>query len=399
MAAVLLLSSACSGSGPKLTKEPVLDRAMKAMGKMAGTATGTIELAGGKSTFSVQWKGDLATGLGSVVGSIPAAGRLVPLDARWRSGSMYLKRTAQPQDYGSQPIGQVLGVKAGDSVWTYGSSTTSSANVLAAFSPPDVVRILAGGGVASAAIGPTLTDGSNQRVEVKSSRGLLFNWVGTKSAQLRVDKDDLVRYVEVRFGNERFTMAIEYSDVLPTVNVPPASELQTKSAAPVTPIGPYRTLRTGQTAGLQWSVQRAPGRDGALCWRWTSEPGVTVMKPTYRNDTRCFPSRDPDTDPVDLVDFVLTATGSGENSAVVVYMPKSITKGKLGFIGGGTQEVAIDDGLLVWVGPTATPPGFLALSSPEGEILCGIGAVGSVGDLGNESLYGDPFGTAWLCQN
>ena len=85
-------------------------------------------------------------------------------------------------------------------------------------------------------------------------------------------------------------------------------------------------------------------------------------------------------------------------SAVVAVVPRNITSAKLGHVGGRTETVTVTDGVLVWVGPSTEPLGFVEFTTPTGPIGCGVGAVSSFGDLNSDQLVGNPFGSAWLCQ-
>ncbi len=394
----IVVMVACSSNAPKFTKEPILVRAAKATEKLGGTAAATVDLAGGHSTFTVQWKGGLLRGVGAVHGTLPGAHGQVPLDARWRGGQMYLKRSASEGDLGLTPLGQLMTVLPGQSLWMYGPTANATARVLAGLSPPDMVSALAVNGTTTTSKGPRVDGQATTQVVVEGNTGLLFNWIGAKHAELLVDSHDLVRRIAVSVGTERLAMDIKYSNVVPVVEAPAAFELKSNAPSPVVPNGPYRSVRGGSANHVEWAVQRAPGTDGATCWRWTSTPTLQVVKPNYLTDTRCFKAHPAGSDPVDLIDFVLTTDGSRSVAAVVATIPAGITQATLGFVGGRTQKATISGGLLTWVGPSAEPLGYVGFATKDGTINCGIGAVSSIGDLNNDQLVGNPFGSAWLCQ-
>ena len=135
------------------------------------------------------------------------------------------------------------------------------------------------------------------------------------------------------------------------------------------------------------------------CWRWASTPSLPVIKPNYRDDTRCYPPVDPDADLIDKLEFILTTNGAQtDNAAIVATVPVGVSAIKLGHVGGRVETAKADAGLLIWVGSSEEPLGFVEFTTGTGTIGCGIGAVSSMGDHTNDTLVGNPFGSAWLCQ-
>lgn len=399
----LLAASGCddSSSRPRLVppKPSLLDTAAKATANAGGTARGSIDLGSGHGAYQVHWKGALSTGLGVATGTLPGAVAPVPLDARWRGGQVYFRRTAKAEDFGTSPIGQLVGLQPGSAIWSTGSATSVSTRIFGIFSPPDLALALASSGKEKVTTGPTIDGHATRLVTVTGHLGLLFNWVGSKRAEVLIDERNLVRRATVHYGNERVRLDVAYSSAEPKVAAPPAKELEQKAPPPIAPIGPFRTARAGNDLGVVWALQRAPAPDGAACWRWTSTPALEVVKPNFSTDTRCPPPVGAGADITDRIEFVLWTDGTKSNvAAVVAVVPSDITQATLGFVGGRTAPATITDGLLTWVGSSDEPLGYVGLVSGTTTINCGIGAVSTPADLTNDQLVGNPFGSAWLCQ-
>ena len=140
---------------------------------------------------------------------------------------------------------------------------------------------------------------------------LVLNWPTAKDAVVLLDGKDRARRITVSFGQESVRLDVRYSGVAPTVKIPPADQLAAKTPPPPGPTGPFLTVRTGNDAGVAWTLQKAPGRAGTECWRWSSTPPLAVVQPNYLADTRCLAPMDTATDdPADQVDFLLWTDGT-----------------------------------------------------------------------------------------
>jgi hypothetical protein len=389
-------SSAGSGTG---TQHTVLGDAAAAMAKEAGTAKGSITLTQGNGSFASKWQGYFTSGRGVATGTLPGTGKPA-LDARWTKGQIYVRRTASVAEYGNSPIGQLAAVKPDTALWMAVPASNIASRVFAPVSPPDLVLALASLTKQTVTDGPKIGGATTRKVTVEGP-GLLFNWIGVKRAEVLLDGHDLARRVTVSFGREKLQVDVAYSKVSPSVQPPSAADLATRTPPPPGPIGPFLAVRTGTDAGVAWTLQKAPGRNGTDCWRWSSTPPLAVVQPNYLTDTRCVApmTADPGGDPSDQVDFLLWTDGAAPSAAVVARFPQSITQATLGFVGGRTETVPVSGGLLTWVGPSSEPLGYVGLQDGGTAIQCGVASVTSTADLTNESLVGDPFHSAWSCQS
>jgi hypothetical protein len=411
--AAALAFSACSsssgsnaGSNPSATEDhtlPLLTKAAEATGAGQGVARGRMELgrpgALTGTTYSVRWQGTFADGRGTATGHLPGASGAA-LEARWTGGSIYLHRTATEADLGNSPLGQLAAVLPGTALWTTVPAASTAARVVTPLSPADLLTALAVNGKETETDGPTVAGSPTRKLVVVGSVGLVFNWAGPKRAEVLLDQQGRARRITVTYQGQTIRLDVAYTKSTPTVTPPSAADLALKTPAPITPIGPYRTVRTGTDQGVAWTLQQAPGRNGSTCWRWSSTPPLAVVQPSYLTDTRCVAAPSPNDDLADQINFVLWTDGTKANTAAVVaVVPPSLTQATLGFVGGTTAPAAIDNGLLVWVGPSSASLGYVGFDHNGTQINCGIGAVSSPGDLSNDSLVGDGFHAPWSCQS
>jgi hypothetical protein len=402
LAATLAVAGCSSDSGSEAAPpgaHSVLGDAATAMRKAEGTARGTIVLTTGRSRFTTRWQGDFADGRGAVTGHLPGTGA-PELDARWSGGTIYVRRTTSLAQYGNSPLGQLTTVRPDTAIWTTVPANNLVARVFAPLSPPDLVAALATAGTQSVSDGPRVDGVATRKVTVKDHTTLLLNWVAAKNAEVLLDGKDRARRITVTFGREHVRLDVRYSGTAPEVRIPARDELQTKTPPPPEPTGPFLTVRTGTDAGVAWTLQKAPSRNGSDCWRWSSTPPLAVVQPNYLTDTRCLAGMDASDDPADQVDFLLWTDGTqAAAAAVVARFPATITQATLGFAGGRTTTVPVSDGLLAWVGPSAEPLVYVGLATGGTTIDCGVGAVSGPQDLTNDGLVGDPFHSAWSCQS
>lgn len=396
--------TACSSDSEPSSEAPgndsVLGRAADAMADAQGTADGSMRLAAGRTTYTSRWQGTFADGRGTSTGNLPAPGR-PRLDIRWTDDHVYAQRTVDPATSGTSPIFQLTAVRPGAARWVTVPASNMAVHVLAPLSPPDLVRVLSSSGKQSVSDGPKVGGATTRKVTVTDHATLLFNWAGSKDAEVLLDGQDRARRVTVTAGEEQVRVDVRYTDSAPDVEPPSAEDLETKAPAAPGPIGPFRTIRTGDAAGTTWTLQQAPGRNDTECWRWTSTPPMTVVQPNYQADTRCMAPMTPDgpdVDPADQIDFVLWTNGDGPSAVVVAHFPSDITQATLGYVGGRTETVPVTDGLLTWVYPSSEPLGYVGLERAGTPIACGVAAVSSIEDLTNDSLVADPFTAPWSCQ-
>src|SRR5689334_16710308 len=395
--------SACdSGSGSTATgagNGSPLAKAATATAAASGTARGTFDLTQGRGTYSVRWKGDFAKGAGLTTGHLPGV-PAPPLEVRWLGGDIYVHRTASTDVWGNSPIGQLAAVRPDTAVWSTVPADQAGARVFAPLSPADLLTALSTSGTQKVSDGPTLGGVRTRKVEVTDHIGVLFNWVGAKQAEVLLDGKDRLRRATVTYGKEQLELTVAYPSRPVSVSPPSKADLAVKTPPPPEPAGPFLTVRTGNDAGAAWTLQRAPGRDGGSCWRFTSTPAMPVVKPNYNTDTRCVPPVAAGADVTDQTDFVLWTDGSTvPQAAVVAAVPPSITQATLGFVGGRIQPATVSNGLLTWVGPSSEPLAYVGFQDGATKIDCGIGAVSSPADLVNDAAVGNPFGSAWLCQS
>ncbi len=403
LAATIAVAGCSSDSGSEAAppgNQSVLGKAATAMRKAEGTARGTIALSTGRSRFTTRWQGDFADGRGVTTGHLPGTDTPA-LDARWSGGTIYVRRTTSQDQYGNSPLGQLTSVRPDTAIWTAVPAGNVASRVFAPLSPPDLVAALSDSGTQSVTDGPEVGGVPTRKVTVKGQTTLVLNWPTAKNAVVLLDGKNRARRITVSLGRESVRLDVRYSGVAPTVKIPPADQLAAKTPPAPGPTGPFLTVRTGNDAGVAWTLQKAPGRAGTECWRWSSTPPLAVVQPNYLADTRCLAPMDTATDdPADQVDFLLWTDGTQAATAgLVARFPSSITEATLGFAGGRTETVPVSDGLLTWVGPSAEPLAYVGLQTGGTTIDCGVGAVASPDDLTNDGLVGDPFHSAWSCQS
>ncbi len=400
LTATLALAACCSdaGSAEPAGEHSVLGEAAAALREAEGTAKGEIHLTSGDGSYAIRWQGDFADGQGTASGRLP--GEPAPdLDARWTGGHVYVRRTVTADQYGRSPLGQLTGLRPDTAIWVTIPADNIVSRVVAPLSPPDLVAALSSTGKQTVSDGPEVGGVATRKVVVTDNSGILFNWLGPKRAEVLLDGRDRARRITVTSGAEKVQLDVSYSEVAPDVQVPPAGELAAKTPPAPGPIGPYRTVRTGNDGGVAWTLGQAPGRNGTSCWRWSSTPPLEVVQPNYQTDTRCIAPASADDDPADQVEFVLWTDGTkAPTAAVVAAVPPGITQATLGFVGGRTEPATITDGLLTWVGSSAEPLGYVGFQSGDTTIACGVAAVSSPADLTNDTLVGDSFHAPWSCQ-
>ena len=166
-----------------------------------------------------------------------------------------------------------------------------------------------------------------------------------------LDGKNRARRITVSLGRESVRLDVRYSGVAPTVKIPPADQLAAKTPPAPGPTGPFLTVRTGNDAGVAWTLQKAPGRAGTECWRWSSTPPLTVVQPNYLADTRCLaPMESATDDPADQVDFLWTDGTRPRRRAWWRGSRRASPRRRSGSPEPGTEATPVSDGLLTWVG-------------------------------------------------
>ena len=356
--------SSDSGSSAAPGKPSLLTKAITAMSHAEGTAHGTVVFTNGHSTYDSRWQGTFAAGRGTTSGRLPGPGT-PPLEARWAGGNVYVKRTKAAAGYGQSPLGQLTATKPDTPIWTTVPASQIASRVLSPLSPADLVLALGTDGTQAESDGPEVDGVATRKITVTQNVGLVFNWVGPKTAEVLLDGQDRARRITVTYGDQHVRVDVTYTKRTPDVQIPSPEQLAAKTPKAPGPTGPFLAVRSGNDGGVAWTLQKAPGNNGTDCWRWSSTPPLDVVAPNYLTDTRCLApmtADGPDVDPADQVDFLLWTDGTkSATAAVVARFPADITQATLGFVGGRTETVPVTDGLLTWVGPSAETLGYVGL--------------------------------------
>lgn len=165
----------------------------------------------------------------------------------------------------------------------------------------------------------------------------------------------------------------------------------------VVPTGPYRTVRSGTTAGVRWRLLRAPGSIDTTCWRLVTRPALKIAGTNGPQGARCLPDVPGDADPVDVPQFVASSAPGSRVGYVVVHAPKGTRMLRYGTVGnrfhkvtGTGPFVVLDRAVPLWVD--------LRLRSGT-ELSCQAGAIMDRADLADATLWRNSIGQAWFCDS
>jgi hypothetical protein len=311
---------------------------------------------------------------------------------RWLDDWVYIERIPV-QTRSATAVAALFERDPSDRPWArYGLNTIVGA-ALAAFDP---LRLLDNLVTAEAGLE---SDGEEDIAGVRTTRYRVTASGGASSsstAELWIDADLRLRRVRAEtpaFGTTDYTVT-ELGAAL-SVEVPAAELLADQTADPralstVKPAGPYEPVRAGTTEGVRWTLLRAPGTNGGVCWRFEAEPPLTQVSEAFApfpDGGRCVgtPTVSSELDLDERIAVVVDADGLKTTyDAVVLALPADVASVEMAGPGGVLTPVEIDraTGTVVWVSPLERP-GLLAVVHGEGgqTAICAPGPITEVDDL------------------
>jgi hypothetical protein len=255
-----------------------------------------------------------------------------------------------------------------------------------AFSPPALVTWLQGRKVkVTTHTGENV--GAIKATRITTTTPLALGiWLGA-TVDIWVDKDARIVRVRITAPDGGLQYDVHDYGAKVTVAAPPDDQIaSTSELKKIKANGPFTTVKSGTTGGVTWNLQRAPGTQNTVCWRFQATPPLHLA-PEVKPDEQCqVPPPAQSDDSSDYVQFAIAGDGGGSYDALVVLMPVGVKHLTFGFVGGKTQALTPDP-VLVWVGPSTPLPAYLGVTLPDGTPLaCGAGPVSAVADLTDQTL-------------
>lgn len=367
---------------------------------------GTTAAPGGEPSGEVAGTVSTEPSEGTLTFALPFEGAAHPIELRWTADAVYVDRIEVPELVEGQPTPFLR--LPGEAEWA--GSVRPYGNVMMGIFDPGIVLAFAGTPAASRVeVGSEEVAGVDTRhlaVTGMSPSGL-FGAPWTQF-DLWIDGEDRLR--RVRAEGEALVVDYELVELgvdLAVEPIPDAELGQFHGAAPEEPPAPAGSLievASGESEGIRWTLFRGPSTIDGDCWRLeTSEP-FSQAYPTLPDGTIC-PQPITADDPTEFqIQFPIDGDGTSTVDAIVAVLPPGmdLTSATIGFIGGATEPVAIDQerGLVVWVGRGTRTPGYMQLVTTTDQTFgCGAGHVTAVADLEVE----DPVQietlrlAPWLC--
>jgi hypothetical protein len=224
---------------------------------------------------------------------------------------------------------------------------------------------------------------------------------GAQTIELLADADMRLQVARLT-GADRIEYAVsEYgAEVAPTP--PPDDQVDVPGTlSSYEPTGPFEVVARGTSGAGPWQVLRAPGTDGATCWRLQTESPLDPVAATNPDGVTCIEAFDPEADVDDQVRVVADAGSGASFDAIVAVVPPGSTSASMQFTDRTSQELAIDPaGVVVWVGPKPPLAVVLDVVGPDGAVAsCGPGSVTELADLErlSESERQSLDRAPWLC--
>ncbi|WP_334143225.1 hypothetical protein [Rhabdothermincola sp.] len=394
--AIVLLGGvvACSGgSKPVLQELP----GVQAMAKVreATVAAGTLRYEGTVT------QGERSGELSGAAGASPPRGELtvpvftpeavLPASVRWNGDDVYIERVAVGDEDAKRavPLFSRLG---SDPPWARFGRSGLVGTLLASYDPFLLLDRLS---AANVSLEPTAGD------EVGDTSGTRYEAVGAVSdgsaggarTELWVDDQARLRRVRVE-GSGRVIdyRVLSYGDDV-TVEPIPAEELADVTADPSQlatskPDGDYQAVRSGTTAGVRWTLQRAPGTNGGSCWRLEADPPLTPVGEHFApfpGGARCVLPPSPDEDLDQQIAVVVDADAAQTPyDALVVVVPPEVRSVEMAYPDGKLVPLEIDraTGTVVWISPPERPGVVLVVTDGDGRsVHCGPGYVSEIDDV------------------
>jgi hypothetical protein len=394
--AIVLLGGvvACSGgSKPVLQDLP----GVQAMAKVreATVAAGTLRYEGTVT------QGERSGELSGAAGASPPRGELtvpvftpeavLPASVRWNGDDVYIERVAVG-DEGARREVPLFSRLGSDPPWARFGRSTLAGPLLASYDPFLLLDRLSAANVSLEA-----TDGE----EAGDASGTRYQAVGTGfdgsagggRTELWVDDQARLRRVRVE-GSGRVIdyRVLSYGDDV-TVEPIPAEELADVTADPTQlasskPDGDFEAVRSGTTAGVRWTLLRAPGTGGGSCWRLEADPPLTPVSEHFSpfpDGARCVLPPSPDEDLDQRIAVVVDADAAQTPyDALVVVVPPEVRSVEMAYPDGKLVPLEIDraTGTVVWISPPERPGVVLMVTDGDGRsVNCGPGYVSEIDDV------------------
>ena len=395
--AVGVVAAGCSSSKTAGVEglEPTLAAAVKAVGSTPATISGAIETAGHTSSVAGRFDGDLATGKGWAAFDLAVAGTAAGRpELRWLHGALYVDRVVASPSAAADPR---LVRTAHDLPWSRHELSELIVSALPrAFDPPALVEALQQQSNRVSMRAHQKLDGKDAtRLELPSVTALGL-WTNA-SVSMWLDGSSRPERVEIRARGGSLAYDIAYGGSL-SVSAPPAWETDTGTARPTVALSSgYRTVRSGVSGAVTWSVLMAHATNGSTCWRWQASPSLPALITDTRDGVRCVPATVPSDGLADQVQFVFEPQRVETYDAVVVLLPRGVRSVVVGRVGGALTTVTDVRSPFVFVGSAEPSPAYLKIVTASGSVECGRGAISSVGDLDDSVLTQHVVGSPWAC--
>jgi hypothetical protein len=228
-------------------------------------------------------------------------------------------------------------------------------------------------------------DGANglERYDVRLI-GVPAAATGYGAGSLWVGDDDRLDRFRLEGRGRTLELRVVERGVEVTVTPPGEDEVGTPGGPPAVAEGPWQRVREGrdETTGVTWTLERAPGSRGTVCWRLLADPPLQPALRAGPQGEVCQEPFGPDDDPDEQVLFVVDASGTTPYDALVLLVPAGSQVAVID-VDGTSYPVAVDDdGFAFWFAPAATFAVAMEVVLVDGtELECGPGIVSTYDDL------------------
>ena len=304
----------------------------------SGRIGGTIDGADASNTGDLHgtWSGD-QTGEGSVQAEFLSDSTKVPVELRWLDNTLYIDRA----DMRLASDDKIAAFARRQDVLPWREVPMSSAIVTmipAAFSPPALLQVMQQRQIGLVDKGVEQV-GDSQLTHLAAERPMGIGIWGEANVDLWADEQN--RVVRVEIANPAGGARYDVSDFGTPVDVqpPPADQISNVSEEVQTqPDGELTVETSGNTNGVSWSLEKAPGTNDTTCWRWTATPPLAQ---DLQDPARCLKAIAPDADVDGRVQFLVFGNGQGPYTALAVALPDGVKELELGYVGGKTETVPV----------------------------------------------------------
>src|SRR5262249_18284227 len=148
-------------------------------------------------------------------------------------------------------------------------------------------------------------DGSQRKLHATKKLPILGAWTQAQ-VDLWIDGKNRITRVQITSTQGGMSYEVKYGGSKPNVVKPPPGDIQPHKSTTPKPTGAFVTVKSGNTDGVAWSLQRAPATNGYECWRWQATPPVKIVGTDAMGNT-CIPPLDPTDDPSYQAQFVASS--------------------------------------------------------------------------------------------